>query len=69
MIFANSRAEAPNISSDFASRSKETVGSSASIFAMRDWLAYIALANPICVSRCRILRAFSPCANLRRKSM
>lgn len=38
MICANSRFDVPSASSDFTSRSSETVGSPASIFATRDWL-------------------------------
>lgn len=45
MVFARSFLETPSARSDFTSRSIETVGSPASIFATRDWLVLIILAT------------------------
>ena len=49
MIRDNSRREAPSISSDLMSRSSETVGSPASILAIRDWLDWSRVASSACV--------------------
>src|SRR5438552_10104994 len=63
MIRDSSRREVPRISSDLTSRSKETEGSPASIFAMRDWLDWRRLARSACVRRRRRRRSRRPMAN------
>jgi hypothetical protein len=68
MIAANSRLDAPSASSDRSKRSRETVGSPASIFATRDWLDLIDLAISTCVTPRACRRAFSPSASRSRSS-
>jgi len=69
MIFASSLFDAPRARSDLTSRSRETVGSPASILATRDWLDCMALANAICVRPLSARRAFRPSASFKRNSM
>ncbi len=63
MIRDNSRREAPRISSDLTSRSKETDGSPASILATRDWLEWIRLASCVWVSFRRRRQSRKPTAS------
>src|SRR5437870_3203516 len=63
MIRDSSRREVPRISRDLTSRSKDTEGSPASIFAMRDWLDWRRLARSACVRLRRRRRSRRPTAN------
>jgi hypothetical protein len=69
MICPRSRFEAPRARSDRTSRSSDTVGSPASIFATRDWLDCTALANWVCDNPRAWRLAFNPRASLSRSSM
>jgi hypothetical protein len=69
MIAANSRFDAPSANSDRSSRSRDTVGSPASIFATRDWLDLIDLAISTWVNPRACRRAFRPSARRRRSSI
>src|SRR3954471_19181515 len=66
---ARSLVEAPRARRDLTSRSSDTVGSPASIFATRDWLECTAFAKSVCVSPFALRRALSPSASLKRSSM
>src|SRR5438093_12884500 len=57
MIRDSSRRDVPRISSDLTSRSRDTEGSPASIFAMRDWLDWRRWARSACVILRRRRRA------------
>src|SRR5205809_2137989 len=57
MIRDSSWREVPRISRDLTSRSRDTEGSPASIFAMRDWLDWRRLARSACVRLRRASRA------------
>src|SRR5438128_9369291 len=63
MIRVSSRREVPRVSSDLTSRSRDTEGSPASIFAMRDWLDWRRLARSACVRLRRRRRSRRPTAN------
>ncbi len=63
MIRDSSRREAPRISSDLTRRSRDTEGSPASIFAMRDWLDWRRFARPACVRLRRRRRSRRPVAS------
>jgi len=69
MILAMSRLSAPRAIRERTSRSTETVGSPASIFATRDWLEPRLFASSTCVSFFRDRRALRPSASLKRSSM
>ena len=68
MIAASSRFDAPRASSDRSMRSRDTVGSPASIFATRDWLDLMDLAISTWVTPCACRRAFMPAARRMRSS-
>ena len=59
ITFATSRREAPRVSIDLISKSRDTLGSPASIFATLDWLEEMAFAKAACVRRCFFRRSFS----------
>src|SRR4030042_6990429 len=61
MTFAKSFSEAPKVNRDLTNKSNETVGSPVSIFATRDWLELIILANCSCVIFC-FVRCFFKCS-------
>src|SRR5438034_154663 len=63
MIRDSSWREVPRISRDLTSRSRDTEGSPASIFAMRDWLDWRRLARSACVRLRRRRRSRRPMAN------
>src|SRR6056297_275372 len=69
MILAMSRLSAPSAIRDRTSRSTDTVGSPASIFATRDWLEPRLFASSTCVSFFRDRRALRPSASFNRSSM
>lgn len=69
MMSANSRIDAPSVSSDFTSKSRETLGSPASIFATRDWLECSECASWLWVTPRDFRRALRPSASLRRRSI
>src|ERR1700733_2938171 len=69
MIAARSLLEAPSASIDFTSKSSDTVGSPASIFATRDWLDFSVFARLTWVTPVARRRALSPSASLRRSSI
>src|SRR6185437_8046534 len=69
MIAASSLFDAPSARIDFTSKSRDTVGSPASIFATRDWLDFIVFANLIWVTPVACRRALSPSASLSRSSI
>jgi len=64
IIRDNSRREAPRVSNDLMSRSSDTVGSPASILAIRDWLDWSRFARSACVSLLRWRHSRSPIASL-----
>src|SRR3982751_670513 len=68
MMDARSLVEAPRASNDLTSRSSDTVGSPASIFATRDWLECTAFASSVCVSPFALRRARRPSASFKRSS-
>jgi hypothetical protein len=68
MTLAKSPFEAPSAISDRTSKSIETLGSPASIFATRDWLDLTTLANSPWVRRRCTRWIFSPFARRRRRS-
>lgn len=63
MIRDSSRREVPRISNDRIRRSRDTEGSPASIFAIRDWLDWRRLARSACVRLRRRRRSRSPMAS------
>src|SRR3990167_2865279 len=63
MILESSRLEVPRARSDRISRSRETDGSPASIFATRDWLDFSALARSVWERRSRRRRSRRLSAN------
>jgi hypothetical protein len=63
IIRDNSRRDAPSVRSDRMSRSIETDGSPASIFAIRDWLDRSRLASSACVRFPRRRHSRSPIAS------
>src|SRR5437773_6248058 len=63
MIRDSSRRDVPRISSDLTSRSRDTEGSPASIFAMRDWLDWRRWARSACVRLRRRRRLRRPVAS------